>query len=164
MPNIPEIEKAERRLKVRQLLLKQPSSYRNISKIAQELNIDPGTVLRDIACLRREARRRQKHEKLDMKMIEIYERYLYELEEIESDIEAAQTADDSEHNTWFAVAALRKTKVEVIEKIAELWGLINSKGVGVYIGENAGGTKISTPHAVIFSAIREECENNKINS
>lgn len=42
----------------------------------------------------------------------------------------------------------------------ERWKHQNSL-VNVNVGDNAGGTKIETPHAVIFSAIREECEKDE---
>ena len=124
MANTPEIQKEERRLKVREAFLARPSSNRNISKIARDLGIESATVLRDLAYLRRQARRSKKHNDLDLKAVEIYERYLYEYEQAEINIKEALIA-----GAWATVASLRKTKTEIIEKIAELWGLVNIKGL-----------------------------------
>ena len=138
MANVTELEKEERRAKVRELFLSQPSSNRNISKIAREINIDHRTVLKDIAYLRRQARKRKRHEQLDIKENMLLEQYYFELEQCENDIEEAKTQDSDEHNTWPSIASLRRLKMQIIDRIAELSGLsVNKNTAGVNISVSA---------------------------
>jgi len=128
MGNVSELTKEARRLKVRQLILLQPSSNRNWSSIAKQVGCDIKTVKLDMAYLRRRARTIKKHAKLDDKQIEIDEQYLFEIERCEINIQQAQASE-----SWSAIASLRKARTDLIYKRAELWGLTPKTGVNVNI-------------------------------
>jgi len=128
MGNVSELTKEARRLKVRQLLLLQPSSNRNWSAVARQAGCDVGTVKKDVAYLRRRARANTKHLKLDDRKIEIDEQYLFEIERCEINIQQAQASE-----AWSAIASLRKARADLIYKRAELWGLIAKGGVNVNV-------------------------------
>lgn len=135
MANTPELLKEERRLKVRELWLKQPSSNRNVSAIAKALGIDWWTVRRDIACMRRQARRTKAHHDLTLQTIEICERYLYEIEQIENEIQECRLIKN-----YRSIASLRKVKAEIIYNLAETWGIISKIKIE-HRGDIVGGDK-----------------------
>lgn len=162
MGNTPDIKKEDRRLKMRDLLLSKPSLYRNPNRIAEEMGISYRTVLRDLVYFKRMVVRDKKHATLDVKASVLAEQYLRQYEKIDEDIDFVMSKDFPGHNTLGTVASLRSEQTAILNQLAELWGFTGKAGINVNLDLQTGGQRISTPHAVIFSAVKDECQNSRL--
>ena len=179
MPNTTTKETFERREKLKVIWA---GGCRNLSKISDQLGCAKDTVKRDLVILRKDAHNKLKRQR-NVDLIRVEEDFgiLQDIEQINKliqDILANQERrtevvikDDKPSEkkqetygvNYKAIIGLVGKKLQARMQRAELWGLVNSKmGVNVSVSAQAGETKISTPHAVIFSSVKDECQISRL--
>lgn len=127
---------------------------RSTAKLAQYAGCDPATVRRDLVYLRKELRHRAK------KLVDLDMLRLEEDAALINDIEQINIVIQENKKNSSALVGLLKAKLKARQQRAELWGLVSpgaNVAVGVKVEQNS--TKINTPHAVIFSAVKDECQS-----
>jgi len=169
MPNVTISKQLERRTKIKKLWIK---GVRNFSELARLANCGLDTVKRDLVILRKQARKKKVNARLDLLRLEIDHQYLAEMVSTEDLIQKAlrisgiqkikvkddKTVEKSRETSdphYNAIVGLKKLKVDLITKRAELWGLIQKGGFNLNVKAEAKAQANAEAKTNVFSNISE---------